>query len=72
MNERLQLVTPREAARILGVDTLTLANWRTSSKRRQPLRFIKIGNSVRYSLADIEQFINERAVGGGIVAHAAE
>jgi hypothetical protein len=50
-----RLLNEREAAQILNVVPGTLAEWRRL--RRMPLRFIKIGRHVKYSVADIERFI---------------
>jgi hypothetical protein len=54
----LQLLTPRQAAEALGVSAGTLAIWRC--KKRYPLRYIKVGSSVRYRLRDIEAFLTLR------------
>lgn len=61
MNEiNLQLLTPRETAKALGVRPNTLAIWR--SKRRYKLRYIKLGGKIRYRLADIQKFLESRTV----------
>lgn len=49
------LLTPAEAAKILGVTIGTLAVWRCTA--RYPLSFVKIGRRVKYRLADINNFI---------------
>jgi len=54
------LLTPDEAAAILRVSTGTLAVWRCT--QRYPLRFIKIGRSVRYRRADVDAFIEKGGV----------
>jgi len=63
MNEiNLQLLTPREAAKALGVRSSTLAVWRC--RKRYPLRYVKVGGRVRYRMSDIESFLDARAVEG--------
>ena len=52
------LVSPDEAADILGVTSATLAVWRCTG--RYDLPFVKVGSLVRYSPGAIERFINER------------
>lgn len=54
----LQLLTPRQAAKELGVSPGTLAVWRC--KKRYPLRYIKVGSNVRYRMTDIEAFLTAR------------
>lgn len=49
------LLTPAQAAEILGVTIGTLAVWRCTA--RYPLSFVKIGRRVKYRLADINNFI---------------
>ena len=51
------LVPEREAADYLGgISLQTLRNWRISG--RGPV-FLKLGKSVRYSLADLDVFIQQ-------------
>jgi predicted DNA-binding transcriptional regulator AlpA len=57
-----QLLAPADVARVLGVPVATLANWR--SGRTGPV-FLKIGRHVRYRRADLEAWIDERAVRHG-------
>ena len=54
------LLSPSEAARILGVSVQTLANWRAS--RRYPLTYIKVGGRVMYRMEDVEAFIESQAI----------
>ena len=61
--ETLPLVTPRDAARILGVSTVTLARHRCYGKPDMP-PFVRMGRIVRYAISDLEQFIESRKVGG--------
>ena len=53
MNQNL--LTPAQAAEILGVTIGTLAVWRCTA--RYPLSFVKIGRRVKYRLTDINNFI---------------
>jgi len=52
------LITPEEAAHLLGVRPATLATWRTIGRYNLP--YVKIGARVRYRLADVEDFIERR------------
>lgn len=51
------LLTPAELSGRLQVPTKTLAMWRATNRVRLP--FIKVGNAVRYRLADVEQFLTD-------------
>ncbi|MBM7074647.1 helix-turn-helix domain-containing protein [Shewanella sp. 202IG2-18] len=66
-----KLLTPDEAAQVLGVSKNTLCTWRCTG--RYPLKYLKIGRSVKYRTNDIESFItqmqNQSRVGG---EHAAK
>ena len=50
-------LTTIEAARFLNLKPATLGQWRWNG--RGP-RFVKIGRSCRYRLADLEAFLEER------------
>lgn len=50
-----RLVGETEASRLLGVKPSTLRKWRWSG--RGPIRFIRVGRSVRYALCDIRAFV---------------
>lgn len=50
-----ELVDPKNAARMLGVSTKTLANWRTSGV--MPLPFVKIGSRVKYRSSDLQVYL---------------
>ncbi len=52
------LITPEEAARLLGVKPSTLAAWRTLGRYNLP--YVKVGARVRYRLADVEAFVERR------------
>jgi excisionase family DNA binding protein len=56
------LLTPEQAAGILGVTAGTLNVWRAT--RRYPLPFVKIGRKVMYRTDDLERFVASRTVGG--------
>jgi excisionase family DNA binding protein len=52
------LITPRQAAKILGKSVRTLDRWRAA--RRIP--YVKIGNSISYVSGDILEFIEKSRV----------
>jgi excisionase family DNA binding protein len=55
------LLTPAQAAQVLGVLPATLTKWR--NKRRAGLPFVRVGhNSVRYRESDVRAFIDSRVV----------
>jgi len=54
------LLSQRDAARLLGLSTRTLERWRVSGQ--VGLRYVKLGNSVRYRLEDIERCVAARVV----------
>ena len=54
------LVSPAQAAEILGTTEGTLAVWRCN--RRYNLPYVKVGKSVMYRACDIEAFIASRTV----------
>ena len=58
---RLQLLSPEQAGKLLGILPDTLAKWR--HLRKGP-KYIKVGhNSVMYRLQDLEAFIAARVNG---------
>ena len=57
-----RLLTASETADYLGVQAQTLAVWR-SAKRYPDLPYVKVGNSVRYRMADLERWLASRTVG---------
>jgi excisionase family DNA binding protein len=59
-----RLLTPDEAAELLGVEVQTLAVWRTTG--RYGLPFVTVGRSVRYKAADIEKWIERNTVGAKV------
>jgi excisionase family DNA binding protein len=54
------LLTQRDAARLLSVSTRTLERWRRTGEVNLP--FVKLGNSVRYTLEGIERCVASRTV----------
>ena len=54
----MELITAKEAAKMLGVNVGTLATWRY--KKRYDLGYVKVGKAVRYRRQDIHAFIAER------------
>lgn len=52
------LLTRKEAARYINFSPATLAGW--ASTKRQKIKFIKIGNSVRYRLSDLDEFLDDQ------------
>lgn len=56
-----RMLTPPEAAEVLGVTTQTLSIWRCT--KRYALKYVKVGRLVRYRESDIMAFIeaNNRA-----------
>ena len=59
-NQDTRLLTREEAADYLRVKASTLAIW--ASTKRYALPFIKVGRSVRYTVKDLERFLEERTV----------
>jgi hypothetical protein len=57
-----KLLNERQAAELLGVSPGTLSVWR-ATKRYPALKYIKVGASVRYSPADVQEFLRGRTVG---------
>ena len=56
----LDLVSPKETAKILGTSVGTLAKWRCTKK--PPLPYIKVSRTVMYLREDLRQFIASRRV----------
>lgn len=55
-----ELYTRQEAAKYLGVAVQTLAVWAVSG--RYGLRFFKVGRNVRYRKADLDSWLESRAM----------
>lgn len=49
------LLTPKDAACVVGVSPKTLANWRVSGVHELP--FVKVGSRVRYRSNDVHTFL---------------
>lgn len=56
------LLAEHDLALMLGVSVATVRRWRLL---RQGPKYIKIGASVRYKLADIVAWVESRPTGGG-------
>jgi hypothetical protein len=54
-----ELLTPQEVARVLGVDTKTLSNWRYIHRGPD---FMKDGGVIRYPRAALAAYITQRTV----------
>lgn len=54
------LLTPKQAAALLGLSAWTMEVWRAT--KRYPLPYIKVGASVRYRRQDILKFLESRLV----------
>lgn len=57
-----QLLNTKQAAEFLQMSPGTLTIWRCL--RRYPLKFIKIGASVRYDVRDLEEFLRKNTESG--------
>lgn len=55
-----RMVTDREAARMLGLSEITIRKWRMEPGH--PLRWHKLGRAVRYSVQDIQAFIESSRI----------
>ncbi|MBU0601153.1 MAG: helix-turn-helix domain-containing protein [Gammaproteobacteria bacterium] len=53
-----ELLTAKQAAAFLKVKPGTLACWRTT--KRYPLKYIRVGKSIRYRLGDLQAFLAAR------------
>jgi len=56
----LLLLTPRQAAERLGISERTL--WQLKADGEIP--FLRIGRLIRYSLVDLEKWVEDRSQGG--------
>ena len=56
-----QLLTRKEAAKILGVKSTTMAHWTCVGRYNLP--YVKIGRLVKYRSSDIQNFINNNSIG---------
>ena len=62
-SQETTLLNPRQTAEFLDIEIGTLSVWRAT--KRYPLRYVKIGASVKYRLSDLEAFIESRIQNGG-------
>lgn len=53
-----KLITPEQAAELLGVSARTLSAWRSHRRTDGGLPFVKVGSSVRYRPEDIEKWLS--------------
>lgn len=56
-----ELLTAKQAAAFLKVKPGTLACWRTT--KRYPLKYTRVGKSIRYRLSDLQAFLAARDSG---------
>lgn len=54
------LLSRKQAARHLGVSPNTLAAW--ASNKRYNLNFTKVGSLAKYTLTDLNKFLEDRLV----------
>ncbi|SDN46694.1 helix-turn-helix domain-containing protein [Pseudomonas jinjuensis] len=52
------LLTPEQAAQVLGLSVKTLATWRSTG--RYTLPFIRCGSRIRYQRADLDAWLADR------------
>jgi len=55
-----QLMTPHEAADLLGIEVQTLATWRCTGRYELP--FVRVGRAIRYRRADVLAWIESQTV----------
>jgi len=66
MKDDHDYVSPKEAAKILGVDHQTLANWRSVNKKEKKhpsLKYVKVGKKINYFKKSLLEFIKANTVG---------
>ncbi len=56
------LLTPKEAAKHIGVTPRTLAVWRCVGRYNIP--YIKVGRLVKYRKSALDAFLDRRTIGG--------
>lgn len=56
-DEAESLITPQEAAKIIGVSVRTLQGWRTDWGEYVPLPYYRLGRVIRYKREDIDNFL---------------
>jgi len=50
----MELLDPKEVASLTGLSLETLAQWRSQKKH---LSYLKVGRLVRYTLPDVEKYL---------------
>jgi predicted DNA-binding transcriptional regulator AlpA len=66
MNHENRLITEAEAAKLLGVATVTLRRVRLEGPRSggmKPVPHIALGRNIRYRASDLYKYIDQNAVG---------
>ena len=56
-----KFMNQNSAARYLGVEPRTMANWRSSKKYNIP--YVKVGSLVKYRQSDLDDFLESRTMG---------
>ncbi|POA89215.1 DNA-binding protein [Pseudomonas sp. FW305-E2] len=59
---QVELMTPDQAANLLGVSPRTLAAWRCTGRYSVP--YIKVGSKVRYPRKQLNEWLSNRPTGG--------
>lgn len=65
-----ELLTAKQAAAFLKVKPGTLASWRTT--KRYPLKYTRVGKSIRYRRSDLQAFLASREQGADELAQGSE
>lgn len=65
-----ELLTAKQAAAFLKVMPGTLACWRTT--KRYPLKYTRVGKSIRYRLSDLQAFLASRDSGADELAQGGD
>lgn len=65
-----ELLTAKQAAAFLKVKPGTLACWRAT--KRYPLKYTRVGKSIRYRLSDLQAFLASRDSGADELAQGGE
>jgi hypothetical protein len=60
--DRLELISPADAAATLHIKKQTLAVWRCA--KRHPLPYVKVGRRVFYKRRDLERFVERNTLTG--------
>jgi len=57
--EKMQLLTERQAAQLLGLAVQTLRNYRHLGR---PPAYVKLGRAIRYDPSDLTEFIRQHRI----------